>query len=39
MAGIVAAAIGFLDDVLQIRRARWQLVGQLAVAAGAVVLG
>ena len=29
--GLVAAAIGFLDDVLQIR-ARWQLAGQLAVA-------
>jgi UDP-GlcNAc:undecaprenyl-phosphate/decaprenyl-phosphate GlcNAc-1-phosphate transferase len=36
--GLVAAAVGFLDDVLQIR-ARWQLVGQLAVALGAVVLG
>jgi UDP-GlcNAc:undecaprenyl-phosphate/decaprenyl-phosphate GlcNAc-1-phosphate transferase len=36
--GLVAAAIGFLDDVLQIR-ARWQLVGQVAVALGAAVLG
>ena len=36
--GLVAAAIGFLDDVLQIR-ARWQLIGQLAVATLAVALG
>jgi UDP-GlcNAc:undecaprenyl-phosphate GlcNAc-1-phosphate transferase len=36
--GLVAATIGFLDDVLQIR-ARWQLIGQLAVAALAIVLG
>ena len=36
--GLAAAAIGFLDDVLQIR-ARWQLVGQLVVALGAVALG
>ena len=36
--GLVAAAIGFLDDVLQIR-ARWQLLGQLAVAFVAVALG
>ncbi len=36
--GLAATAIGFLDDVLQIR-ARWQLLGQLAVALLAVVLG
>ena len=30
--GVAAAAIGFLDDALQIR-ARWQLLGQLAVGA------
>ncbi len=36
--GLVAAAIGFLDDVLQIR-ARWQLIGQLGVAVLAVALG
>ena len=36
--GLVAAAIGFLDDVLQIR-ARWQLIGQLSVAVLAVALG
>ena len=36
--GLIAAAIGFLDDVLQIR-ARWQLLGQLAVALIAVVAG
>ncbi len=36
--GLVAAAIGFLDDALQIR-ARWQLIGQLAVALMAVALG
>ncbi len=36
--GLVAGAVGFLDDVLQIR-ARWQLIGQLAVALGAVILG
>lgn len=36
--GLVAAAIGFLDDALQIR-ARWQLIGQLAVALIAVALG
>ncbi|MFI5199334.1 MAG: glycosyltransferase family 4 protein [Candidatus Limnocylindrales bacterium] len=34
----LAALIGLLDDVLNLR-ARWQLVGQLALAAGAVVLG
>ena len=34
----VAAVIGLLDDVLNLR-ARWQLVGQLALAAGAVWLG
>jgi UDP-GlcNAc:undecaprenyl-phosphate GlcNAc-1-phosphate transferase len=36
--GLIAAAIGFLDDVLQIR-ARWQLLGQLAVALVAVAAG
>jgi UDP-GlcNAc:undecaprenyl-phosphate GlcNAc-1-phosphate transferase len=36
--GLLAAAIGFLDDALQIR-ARWQLVGQLVVALVAVSLG
>jgi UDP-GlcNAc:undecaprenyl-phosphate GlcNAc-1-phosphate transferase len=36
--GLLAAAIGFLDDALQIR-ARWQLVGQLVVALVAVGLG
>ena len=36
--GLVAATIGFLDDVIQIR-ARWQLIGQLAVAVLAVALG
>jgi len=36
--GVVAAAIGFLDDVLQIR-ARWQLAGQLAVAVLVVIAG
>ncbi len=36
--GLAATAIGFLDDVLQIR-ARWQLLGQLAVALLAIGLG
>jgi UDP-GlcNAc:undecaprenyl-phosphate GlcNAc-1-phosphate transferase len=36
--GLVAAAIGFLDDVLQIR-ARWQLLGQVAVALVAATVG
>jgi len=36
--GLVAAAIGFLDDVLQIR-ARWQLIGQIGVALLAAVMG
>ncbi len=36
--GLAAAAVGFLDDVLQIR-ARWQLIGQLAVALAAAVMG
>ena len=36
--GVVAAAIGALDDYFQLR-ARWQLAGQLALAAGAVALG
>jgi len=34
----VAAAIGLLDDVLNLR-ARWQLVSQLILAVGAVLLG
>jgi UDP-GlcNAc:undecaprenyl-phosphate/decaprenyl-phosphate GlcNAc-1-phosphate transferase len=33
--GLLAAAIGFLDDVLQIR-ARWQFLGQIAIALVAV---
>jgi UDP-GlcNAc:undecaprenyl-phosphate GlcNAc-1-phosphate transferase len=36
--GLVAAAIGFLDDVLQIR-ARWQLTGQVVLALAATGLG
>ena len=36
--GAAAAAIGALDDVLDLR-ARWQLLGQLALAFGAVALG
>jgi len=36
--GLVAAGIGFLDDVMQIR-ARWQLIGQVAVAGLAIFLG
>jgi UDP-GlcNAc:undecaprenyl-phosphate GlcNAc-1-phosphate transferase len=36
--GIVAAAIGALDDLLDLR-ARWQMLGQLAVAAIAVAFG
>ena len=36
--GLIAAAIGFLDDALQIR-ARWQLLGQVAIALVAVGLG
>jgi len=36
--GLIAAAIGFLDDALQIR-ARWQLMGQVAIALVAVGLG
>ncbi len=36
--GAMAAAIGALDDYLQLR-ARWQLVGQVAVAGLAVALG
>ena len=36
--GIAAAVIGALDDYFQLR-ARWQLVGQLALALGVVALG
>ena len=36
--GLLAAAIGFLDDARQLR-ARWQLLGQLVVAFVAVALG
>jgi UDP-GlcNAc:undecaprenyl-phosphate GlcNAc-1-phosphate transferase len=36
--GLLAAAIGFVDDALQIR-ARWQLIGQVAIALVAVGLG
>ena len=36
--GVVAAVIGGVDDYFQLR-ARWQLAGQLALAAGAVALG
>jgi UDP-GlcNAc:undecaprenyl-phosphate GlcNAc-1-phosphate transferase len=35
---VLAVAIGLLDDFLQLR-ARWQLLGQLALAAAAVALG
>jgi UDP-GlcNAc:undecaprenyl-phosphate GlcNAc-1-phosphate transferase len=36
--GAVATVLGLLDDVFQLR-ARWQLVGQVLLAAGAVWLG
>jgi UDP-GlcNAc:undecaprenyl-phosphate/decaprenyl-phosphate GlcNAc-1-phosphate transferase len=36
--GLAAAAIGALDDYLDLR-ARWQLLGQVALAASAVALG
>jgi UDP-GlcNAc:undecaprenyl-phosphate GlcNAc-1-phosphate transferase len=36
--GAAAAAIGFIDDALDLR-ARWQLLGQVALAVGAVLLG
>lgn len=36
--GAAAAALGAVDDYLDLR-ARWQLVGQVALAVGAVVLG
>jgi len=36
--GAAAAAIGALDDLLDLR-ARWQLIGQLGLAFGAVALG
>jgi UDP-GlcNAc:undecaprenyl-phosphate GlcNAc-1-phosphate transferase len=38
LGGVAAAVIGALDDVLDLR-ARWQLLGQLVVAAIAVVFG
>ncbi len=38
LGGAVAAAIGAIDDLFDLR-ARWQLVGQLALAGLAVVLG
>lgn len=38
LGGAVAAAIGAIDDLLDLR-ARWQLIGQLALAGLAVVLG
>ena len=37
-AGRVAAALGAIDDLFDLR-ARWQLLGQLALAVGAVALG
>ena len=37
LGGAAAAAIGLVDDVVDLR-ARWQLLGQLGLAAGAVVL-
>jgi UDP-GlcNAc:undecaprenyl-phosphate GlcNAc-1-phosphate transferase len=36
--GAVATILGVLDDTLQLR-ARWQLVGQVALAVGAVIAG
>ena len=36
--GAVAAALGAMDDLFNLR-ARWQFLGQFALAAGAVVLG
>ena len=38
LGGLVAAAIGAIDDLLDLR-ARWQLLGQIAVAIIAVVFG
>jgi UDP-GlcNAc:undecaprenyl-phosphate GlcNAc-1-phosphate transferase len=38
LGGAVAAALGALDDLLDLR-ARWQLLGQFGLAAGAVGLG
>ena len=38
LGGVVAAGIGAVDDLLDLR-ARWQLLGQLALAALAVALG
>jgi UDP-GlcNAc:undecaprenyl-phosphate GlcNAc-1-phosphate transferase len=38
LGGAVAAALGAIDDLLDLR-ARWQFLGQVALAAGAVALG
>ena len=38
LGGAIAAALGALDDRFDLR-ARWQFLGQIALAAGAVVLG
>jgi UDP-GlcNAc:undecaprenyl-phosphate GlcNAc-1-phosphate transferase len=38
LGGAVAAVLGALDDLLDLR-ARWQFLGQVGLAAGAVVLG
>jgi UDP-GlcNAc:undecaprenyl-phosphate GlcNAc-1-phosphate transferase len=38
LGGAAAAAIGMIDDLFDLR-ARWQLLGQVALAAGAVALG
>ena len=38
LGGAVAAALGAIDDLLDLR-ARWQFLGQFALAAGVVVLG
>jgi UDP-GlcNAc:undecaprenyl-phosphate/decaprenyl-phosphate GlcNAc-1-phosphate transferase len=38
MGGAVAAALGAIDDLLDLR-ARWQILGQVGLAAGAVALG
>jgi UDP-GlcNAc:undecaprenyl-phosphate GlcNAc-1-phosphate transferase len=38
LGGAVAAALGAIDDLLNLR-ARWQLLGQVALAAAAVALG
>jgi UDP-GlcNAc:undecaprenyl-phosphate/decaprenyl-phosphate GlcNAc-1-phosphate transferase len=38
LGGALAAALGAIDDLFDLR-ARWQLIGQIALAAGAVALG